>query len=151
MQLLANAGVHVPHALATRRSARAGLVNLPAVLVVAACTALLVRGTRESARANAAIVALKLGVLLLVIVVGAFHVAPVGLVAVRAGQHGRFGDLGASGILRGAGVLFFAYVGFDAVSTAAAEARDPARTVPRALLGTVAVATLALHRRSAWS
>ena len=119
-----------------------GLVNLPAVLVVAACTALLVTGTRESARANAAIVALKLGVLLLVIVVGAFHVHTANWSPFVPAGSGGFGDFGATGVLRGAGVLFFAYVGFDAVSTAAAEARDPRRTVPRALLGTVAVATL---------
>jgi APA family basic amino acid/polyamine antiporter len=143
VQVLANAGVHVPHALASPPfGAHAGIVNLPAIVVVAACTVLLVRGTRESARANAAIVALKLGVLLLVIVVGAFHVHPADWSPFVPANTGGFGDLGASGILRGAGVLFFAYVGFDAVSTAAAEARDPARTVPRALLGTVAVATL---------
>ena len=110
-----------------------GPVNWPAVLLVAACTALLIRGTRTSARANAAIVALKLVVLVLVIVVGALHV--------HAAEWSPFAPFGASGVLRGAGVLFFAYIGFDAVSTAAAEARDPARTVPRALLATVAIAT----------
>jgi len=103
--LLGSAGIHLPD---TRP------VNLPAVLVVGACTWLLVRGTRESAKANLAIVALKLGSLLLVVL---------------------------AGILRGAGALFFAYIGFDAVSTAAGEARDPQRTVPLALVGTVLVAT----------
>ena len=108
-------------------------MNWPAVLLVAACTALLMRGTRTSARANAAIVALKLVVLVLVIVVGALHVHPT--------DWSPFAPFGATGVLRGAGVLFFAYIGFDAVSTAAAETRDPARTVPRALLATVAIAT----------
>ncbi len=143
VSLLGSAGVHVPHALAASPfGAHGGLVNLPAVLVVAACTALLVAGTRESARANAVIVALKLGVLLLVIVVGAFHVHTGDWSPFVPASTGGFGEFGATGVLRGAGVLFFAYVGFDAVSTAAAEARDPRRTVPRALLGTVAVATL---------
>ena len=110
-----------------------GLVNWPAVLLVAGCTALLIRGTQTSARVNAAIVALKLGVLVLVIVVGALHVHPADWTPLA--------PFGASGVMRGAGVLFFAYIGFDAVSTAAAETRDPSRTVPRALLLTVAVAT----------
>ena len=143
VSVLDSAGVRVPHALAASPfGAHGGLVNLPAVLVVAACTALLVAGTRESARANAVIVALKLGVLLLVIVVGAFHVHAADWSPFVPANTGGFGEFGATGVLRGAGVLFFAYVGFDAVSTAAAEARDPRRTVPRALLGTVAVATL---------
>ena len=71
--------------------------------------------------------------LVLVIVVGALHV--------HATDWSPFAPFGASGVLRGAGILFFAYIGFDAVSTAAAETRDPARTVPRALLATVAIAT----------
>ena len=143
VSLLGSAGVHVPHALAASPfGAHGGIVNLPAVLVVAACTALLVRrdarvgtGERRDRGAQARRAA-------------AGHRrrrvprAHRRLVAVRARQHGGFGEFGATGVLRGAGVLFFAYVGFDAVSTAAAEARDPRRTVPRALLGTVAVATL---------
>ena len=141
VSVLASAGLHVPRAL-TASPFGGGLVNLPAILVVAACTVLLVAGTRESARANAVIVALKLGVLLLVVVVGAFHVKTGNWSPFVPANGGGFGDFGATGVLRGAGVLFFAYVGFDAVSTAAAEARDPRRTVPRALLGTVAVATL---------
>ena len=111
----------------------AGPVNWPAVLVVAGCTALLIRGTRTSARANAVIVALKLVVLVLVVVLGALHV--------HRSNWSPFAPFGASGVLRGAGVLFFAYIGFDAVSTAAGETRDAARTVPRALLATVAIAT----------
>jgi APA family basic amino acid/polyamine antiporter len=110
-----------------------GPVNWPAVVLVTACTALLIRGTQASARVNAAIVALKLGVLALVAVVGALHVHP--------SDWSPFAPFGTGGVLRGAGVLFFAYIGFDAVSTAAAEARDPSRTVPRALLLTVAAAT----------
>jgi APA family basic amino acid/polyamine antiporter len=111
------------------------------VLVVAGCTALLVRGTRESAKANLAIVALKLGSLLLVVLAGIFYVKSANWHPLVPHNEGGFGEFGLSGILRGAGALFFAYIGFDAVSTAAGEARDPQRTVPLALVGTVLVAT----------
>ena len=130
--LLGSAGIHLPDT---------GPVNLPAVLVVAGCTALLVRGTRESAKANLAIVALKLGSLLLVVLAGIFYVKSANWHPLVPHNEGGFGQFGLSGILRGAGALFFAYIGFDAVSTAAGEARDPQRTVPLALVGTVLVAT----------
>jgi APA family basic amino acid/polyamine antiporter len=110
-----------------------GAFNWPAVLLVLGCTGLLVRGTRTSARVNAAIVAVKLGVLVLVVVFGALHV--------HTANWSPFAPLGTDGVLRGAGIVFFAYIGFDAVSTAAGESRDPSRTVPRALWLTVLVAT----------
>ena len=142
VSLLDSAGIHVPASLANPPFGDGGgIVNLPALLVVAGCTLLLIRGTRESARANAAIVILKIGILLLVVVAGAFYVHTSNWSPFVPPNDGGFGHFGTSGVLRGAGVLFFAYIGFDAVSTAAAEAKDPQRTVPRALLATVAIAT----------
>ncbi len=99
-------------------------------------------GTRQSATANNAIVSLKLVVLLLFVVVGAFAVDSSNWTPFVPANDGSFGDFGASGIIRGAGVVFFAYVGFDAVSTAAGEARNPQRTVPVGLLATVLISTV---------
>jgi APA family basic amino acid/polyamine antiporter len=142
VSLLDSIGVHLPQAIAQPPfGADAGVVNVPAVVVVLACTLLLIRGTRESALANSIIVGLKIGVLVIVVVVGAFYVHSRNLTPFVPGNEGGFGEFGASGVLRGASVLFFAYVGFDAVSTAAGEARDPRRTIPIALMGTVLVAT----------
>jgi APA family basic amino acid/polyamine antiporter len=87
-------------------------------------------------------VALKLGVLVVFVAVGAFFVSKANWHPFVPPREGAFGDYGAGGILRGAGVVFVAYVGFDAVSTAAAEARRPQRTIPIGLLGTVALSTL---------
>lgn len=140
--LLGSLGIHVPDALANPPIGDdRGIFNLPGVLCVAVATWLLILGTSESAKTNTAIVALKLTVLLAVIIAGAFFIDLDNWKPFVPPNEGAFGEFGASGVLRGAGVLFFAYVGFDAVSTAAGEARDPRRTVPVALLGTVIVAT----------
>jgi APA family basic amino acid/polyamine antiporter len=141
--LLDSIGIHVPHDLASPPfGSGSGIINLPAVLVVAGTTALLVIGTRQSATANNAIVSLKLVVLVLFVAVGVFAVDSTNWTPFVPANDGDFGDFGASGIIRGAGVVFFAYVGFDAVSTAAGEARNPQRTVPVGLLATVIISTL---------
>ena len=113
---------------------------------MAATTALLVAGMRQSASANNAMVALKLVVLLLFVVVGALPSTPRTGRPFLPAYDGSFGDFGISGLVRGAGVIFFAYVGFDAVSTAAGESRNPQRTVPIGLLATVIISTRALRR-----
>jgi basic amino acid/polyamine antiporter, APA family len=112
------------------------------VFIVAATIALLIVGTRQSAAANNTMVVLKLSVLLLFVAVGVFHITSSNWSPFVPPNQGGFGDFGASGVIRGAGVVFFAYVGFDAVSTAAGEARNPQRTVPIGLLGTVAISTV---------
>jgi basic amino acid/polyamine antiporter, APA family len=143
VSLLGSIGIHVPHDLANPPFGSGdGIVNVPAILVVAGTTALLVIGTRQSASANNAIVSLKLVVLVLFVVVGAFAVDSSNWTPFVPANDGDFGDFGASGVIRGAGVVFFAYVGFDAVSTAAGEARNPQRTVPVGLLATVLISTL---------
>jgi APA family basic amino acid/polyamine antiporter len=116
--------------------------NLPAVLIVGLVTALLVVGIRESAVVNTAIVIVKVGVVLLVILAGAFFVDPANWRPFIPPNQGEFGQYGWSGVLRGAGVIFFAYIGFDAVSTAAQEARNPQKDMPIGILGSLAICTL---------
>ena len=116
--------------------------NLPAVLVTAAVTALLIFGVSESATVNSVIVVLKVGVVLIVIGAGAFFIDPDNWHPFIPENTGTFGEYGWSGILRGAGVIFFAYIGFDAVSTSAQEARNPQRDMPRGILGSLAVCTV---------
>ena len=118
------------------------IFNLPAVLVTIAVTALLIVGISESASVNAVIVVVKVAVVLIVIAAGSFFVEPANYQPFIPENTGRFGEYGWSGILRAAGVIFFAYIGFDAVSTSAQEARNPQRDMPRGILGSLAVCTL---------
>jgi len=116
--------------------------NLPAVLITVAVTALLVVGVSESATVNAVIVVIKVAIVLVVIGAGALFIQPENWHPFIPENTGTFGEYGWSGILRGAGVIFFAYIGFDAVSTSAQEARDPQRDMPRGILGSLAVCTV---------
>jgi basic amino acid/polyamine antiporter, APA family len=139
---LSSAGVDLPDAISNPLFGGDGIVNVPALGIVYLTCALLYVGMRESARANNAMVGLKLVVLLAFIVAGAFYVSGTNLTPFVPASEGGFGDYGVSGILRAAGVVFFAYVGFDAVSTAAAEARRPQRTIPVGLIATVVITTV---------
>ncbi len=116
--------------------------NLPAVLITALVTALLVIGIKESASVNTVIVLVKVAVVLLVIVAGARFIHPANWHPFIPPNSGHFGVYGWSGILRGAAVIFFAYIGFDAVSTAAQESRAPQRDMPIGILGSLAVCTV---------
>jgi basic amino acid/polyamine antiporter, APA family len=118
------------------------VLNLPAVLVTVAVTALLVLGVSESASVNSVIVVIKVAVLLVVIAAGAIFVDPANWHPFIPPNTGVFGEYGWSGILRGAGVIFFAYIGFDAVSTSTQEARNPQRDMPRGILGSLAICTI---------
>ena len=118
------------------------VLNLPAILVTVAVTALLIFGVRESASVNGVIVVIKVAVLIIVIAAGAAFVEPANWHPFIPQNTGTFGEYGWSGILRGAGVIFFAYIGFDAVSTSAQEARNPQRDMPRGILGSLAICTV---------
>ncbi|QNQ07744.1 amino acid permease [Sphingomonas alpina] len=133
-----------PFALSPHRNlvATGAIVDLPAVLLTLFCTTLLLRGTEFSARVNNIIVVAKIGAMLLVVVTGFAFVDRANWTPFIPDNTGVFGRFGWSGVMQGAGVLFFAYVGFDAVSTLAQEVRNPQRTVPRALLASVGVTTL---------
>ena len=118
------------------------VLNVPAIIITVLVTALLVVGVREAASVNGAIVLTKVGVLLIVIVAGALFVEPAYWHPFVPPNTGTFGEYGWSGVLRGAGVIFFAYIGFDAVSTSAQEARNPQRDMPRGILGSLAICTV---------
>ncbi|HJQ54817.1 MAG TPA: amino acid permease [Gemmatimonadaceae bacterium] len=118
------------------------LFNLPAILICLAITGLLVLGIRESARVNTTIVIIKLAVLMLFIAVGIHYINPANLHPFIPPNTGAFGSFGWSGILRGAGIIFFAYIGFDAVSTASQEAKNPGRDIPIGILVSLAICTL---------
>lgn len=117
-------------------------VDLPAMLVVVACTALALAGTRTSAAVNTVIVVAKVIALVLIIIIGARHVHPENWRPFIPRNTGAFGDFGWSGIARAAGTLFFAYIGFDGVSTLAEEARNPQRTLPWSLFASLLICTV---------
>jgi APA family basic amino acid/polyamine antiporter len=118
------------------------VLNLPAVLLVILVTALLIVGVRESATTNAVMVGIKVTVVVLVVVGGVWFIVPQHFTPFIPPNTGTFGEYGVSGIFRGAAIIFFAYIGFDAVSTAAQEARDPQRDMPAGILGSLAICTL---------
>ena len=119
-----------------------GIFNVPALVICLLLTALLIIGIRESARVNTAIVILKVTVLALFVAVGAHYVNTDNWHPFIPPNAGEFGAFGWSGILRGAGLIFFAYIGFDAVSTASQEAKNPGRNVPIGILGSLAICTV---------
>ncbi|MCC6748931.1 MAG: amino acid permease [Deltaproteobacteria bacterium] len=123
-------------------SSTGALVNLPAIFIVALATAILVIGMRESARFNNLIVLTKIVVLLLFIGFGVSYIHTENWTPFIPPNDGTFGHFGWSGVMRGAGVIFFAYIGFDAVSTAAQEAKNPQRTLPIGILASLAVSTV---------
>jgi APA family basic amino acid/polyamine antiporter len=108
-------------------------IDLPATLVTLACTLLLLVGTKQSAVVNSIIVTIKVIAILLLVVACVHFVQPRYLQPFIPPNTGHFGDFGWSGVIRGAGIVFFAYIGFDGVSTLAEEARDPKRTMPLSL------------------
>jgi len=118
------------------------IVNLPAVFIVALMSTILVIGIRESARVNNVIVILKVAIVLLVAIVGLAHITPSNWKPFIPPNTGEWGTFGWSGVLRGAGLVFFAYIGFDAVSTTAQEAKNPQKDMPIGILGSLAVCTV---------
>jgi APA family basic amino acid/polyamine antiporter len=118
------------------------LFNLPAAFIVLVATWILVVGIRESAKVNNLIVILKIAVVLLFILFGLQYVNPENWKPFIPPNTGPFGEFGWSGVFRGAGLIFFAYIGFDAVSTAAQEAKNPQRDMPIGILGSLAVCTI---------
>jgi APA family basic amino acid/polyamine antiporter len=118
------------------------VINLPAMILIGLLTTLLVIGIKESARFNNFIVILKVAIVLLVIGFGFMYVNQSNWHPFIPQNTGAYGHYGWSGIVRGAAVVFFAYIGFDAVSTAAQEAKNPQRDMPIGILGSLAVCTV---------
>lgn len=119
-----------------------GIVNLPAVFIVVVISWLLVTGIQESARVNAVVVVIKVAVVLAFIGAGISYVNPVHYEPFIPENTGEFGHFGYTGILRAAGIIFFAYIGFDAVSTAAQEAKNPQKDMPVGIIGSLVICTL---------
>jgi APA family basic amino acid/polyamine antiporter len=117
-------------------------LNLPAVLITLAVTVLIVVGIRESAQVNTAIVIVKVAVVLIVILGGAAFVNADNWQPFIPENTGKFGEYGWSGVFRGAAVIFFAYIGFDAVSVAAQEAKNPQKDMPVGILGSLVLCTV---------
>lgn len=132
MELLSSAGINLPQIITSPPGA--GLINLPALLIIVLLTGILILGVKESTRFNAIIVSVNVTMILLFIVVGVNFINP-------ANFH-PFAPHGWSGILQGAAIVFFAYIGFDAVSTAAEETKNPQKTMPIGIMGSLLISSL---------
>ncbi|OBA72543.1 amino acid permease [Mycobacterium sp. 1554424.7] len=127
-------GFQLPHALsAAPWDSQPGAVNLPAIVLIAMCALLLIRGASESAKVNAIMVLIKLGVLAMFVIIA--------FTAFAANQLKDFAPMGVAGIGSAAGTIFFSYIGLDAVSTAGDEVKDPQKTMPRAIIAALATVT----------
>ena len=166
-QFLIGYNIHMPHQFlhgpleeyqdSTGALIDGGIINIPAVIIVCLLSLLLIRGTAESSFVNNVLVVVKVAVVLIFISLGWSFMNPAnhspfipvneGEELLKAGKigifdffsEGYFGQYGISGILRGAGVVFFAFIGFDAVSTAAQEAKNPQRDMPIGIIGSLAI------------
>ncbi len=133
--ILSGLGINLPTSLThSPGSVPGAIINLPALLIVLVVTAILYVGVSESARVNSIIVGIKLFAVLTVIVVGSYFVRPA--------NWSPFLPLGWGGVLRGAAYIFFAYIGFDAVSTAAEEVVEPNRALPIGILASLGICTV---------
>ncbi|HEX2975990.1 MAG TPA: amino acid permease, partial [Bacteroidales bacterium] len=146
-------GIHIPTALTTAPiiydeatnafvMSKGGIINLPAIFIVFVLTIILVIGVQESAKFNNVIVFIKVTVILIFLVAGVWFINKANWHPFIPKNTGEFGSFGISGILRGAAVIFFAYIGFDAVSTAAQESKNPQRDLPIGILGSLAICTI---------
>jgi APA family basic amino acid/polyamine antiporter len=119
-----------------------GNMNVVAVIIVILISLLLIKGTKESAMVNNLLVILKVSVVLVFIAIGWSFINPVNHTPFVPENTGTFGSFGWSGVIRGAGIVFFAFIGFDAVSTAAQEAKNPQKGMPIGILGSLALCTI---------
>ncbi len=127
-------GFQIPRAMsAAPWDSEPGYVNVPAIILIAMCALLLIRGASESARVNAIMVMIKLGVLAMFVIIA--------FTAFDTNQLKDFAPFGVAGISSAAGTIFFSYIGLDAVSTAGDEVKDPQTTMPRALIAALLIVT----------
>src|SRR5437016_5864813 len=150
VSFLKDIGIIVPPALSEARgtvvtlaygSTITAIFNLPAVIIIAIITTLLVIGIKESANVNNVIVFVKVAVVLLFIIGAAHAVNPANWHPFIPPNTGTRGEFGWSGVMTGAGIVFFAYIGFDAVSTAAQEAKNPQKDMPIGIIGSLLICT----------
>ena len=134
VSLLESAGIYLPTALVNSPVIKGGLINLPAVIIIAIITIILRIGVKESTTFNNIIVGIKVIVIGVFIAIGIFHINP-------SNWH-PFMPYGWNGVFAGASIAFFAYIGFDAVSTAAEEARNPQKDLPKGIIASLIICTL---------
>ncbi|MFJ6956893.1 MAG: APC family permease [Ligilactobacillus animalis] len=133
--LLAGLGIHLPKAITGPFDPANGtFINLPAVLIVLFIAYVLSRGLRTSMTINSIVVIIKIAIIILFLLVGMFYVKPA--------NWDPFMPFGTKGVLVGAAQVFFAYLGFDVVASSAAEVKEPAKNMPRGIIGTLAICTL---------
>jgi len=151
VSFLRDIGIHIPPELSAARGTLitladgtqvAAIFNLPAVIIIAVVTLLLVIGIRESATVNNVIVFVKVAVVLVFIIGAAHAVNPANWHPFIPPSTGARGHFGWSGVMQGAGIVFFAYIGFDAVSTAAQEAKNPQHDMPIGIIGSLLICTV---------
>ena len=149
--ILGDWGIHLPRPLSARLSPRAtdsflettgSIVNLPAVLIILALGWVCYVGVRESSTANSFMVVIKVAIIVLFILAGIAYVDTSNWLPYVPPNTGKFGEFGWSGVLQGAGIIFFSYIGFDAASTTAREARNPQRDVPLGILGALVISAI---------
>ena len=149
--LMASIGIRIPAHLADaplsftpsgEMLTTGALFNVPAALVVGLVTVLLVLGIKETNRANIAMVVIKVGIILLVVACGVFYVQADHLTPYIPENQGSYGEFGWSGVFRGSAVIFYAFIGFDGVSTSAQESRNPQRDIGLGIVGALAVCTV---------
>lgn len=119
-----------------------GIINLPAIFIVVLVSLILIKGTSESAFVNGLIVILKVSIVLIFIFVGFKYIKPENLTPLIPENKGQLGEFGWSGVIRAAAVVFFAYIGFDAVSTAAQETKNPKKSMPIGIMGSLLICTV---------
>jgi APA family basic amino acid/polyamine antiporter len=155
---LASYGVHLPTAFTTAPITGSGFAaitltgayfNFPAVAIVGIMTTFLILGVKLSANFNNVMVMVKLAIVLAVIVVGFNHIVPANHTPFIPPSTGEIGHFGWTGVFRATGVIFFAYIGFDAVSVAAQEAKNPQRDIPIGILGSLVICTV-LYMLMSW-
>lgn len=135
VSFLAGFNIHLPSAITGSFNPAAGTyINLPAMIIIFLIAMMLTKGMKESARLNTIMVFIKVGVVLLFIIVGLFYVKP--------DNWAPFTPFGFSGVLSGAALVFFAFLGFDAVSSAAEEVKKPQRNMPLGIIGSLAICTI---------
>jgi len=151
VSFLHDVGINVPCALSAARgvtvtcadgTAVTAVFNLPAVIIIAIVTTLLVVGIKESANFNNVIVFVKVAVVILFIIGAAHAINPANWHPFIPANTGTRGEFGWTGVMTGAGVVFFAYIGFDAVSTAAQEAKNPQKDMPVGIIGSLLICTV---------
>lgn len=140
-KFLQGVGISLPHEL-TACPWDGGIINIPAAAIVIIMSLFLIRGTRESSLINNIIVLLKVAVILVFVFLGWRYIDTANYTPYLPDNAGQIGQYGWSGVLRGAAIVFFAFLGFDAVSTAAQETRNPKRNMPLGILLSLLICTI---------